>query len=83
MLEKRPTSDITLSALCNWKKLPCALTPNDSDKQSFFIVNGGKAGRCHPCFINSKANRGYPCSINRSAGRCYPRTTIEEIMCRW
>ncbi len=65
-----------------FEKAPRALTPKDSDEQSFFIVNGGKAGRCHPRFTN-RAGRGYPRSINGSASRCHPRTTIGEAMCRW
>ncbi len=81
--KKKPTPDITLSVLCNWKKPPYALTPKDSDKQLFFIVNDGKASRCHPRFINSRAGRGYPHSINRSASRCHLYSTIKEAMCRW
>ncbi len=82
-LEKRLTPVVTLSVFCNWKKPSCALTPKDSDEQSFFIVNSGKAGSYHPCFINSMAGRGYPRSINKNGGRYHPRTIIEEAMCRW
>ncbi len=62
------------------KNRPCALTPKDLDEQSFFIDNGGKAGRGHPRFINNRADKGYPRSINGSAGRYHPCTTIKEAI---
>ncbi len=42
-----------------------ALIPKDLDKQSFFIVNGNKAGRYHPRLINNKACKGYPGSTSQ------------------
>ncbi len=80
-LEKRPTSNAISSALYNEKKPPYTLTPKNLDKQLFFIVNSGKADRCHPRFINNRAGKGYPRSINRIASRCHPCTIIEEVMC--
>ena len=41
------------------KNPPYTLTPKDLDKQLFFIVDNGEAGRCFLCFINRKANGGY------------------------
>ena len=57
--ENKSISDIILSALHFWNKLPSILTPKDLDKKLFFIVNSGKAGRCYFCFIISKAGRCY------------------------
>lgn len=78
--------DLLLISTCQHftfkKKLLYALTPKDLDKQSFFIVNGGKARNCHPQFIN-RAGTYYLYFINEHAGRCHPSTTIERVMCRW
>lgn len=82
MLENRSTPNVTSLVLHLWKKFFYTLTLKNLDKQSFFIVNSGKAGRCHPCFIH-KISRCHPHSINRSTGRSYPYATIEKVICKW
>ena len=52
IFENKPAFEVTLSIFYFWKKPFYILISKDLDKQLFFIINGGKTGRCYLCFIN-------------------------------